>query len=686
MDSTIYIACVSSDEYAPYMATTLISVFENASKDKDYCVFVLTENMSDRSRKKISALEKKYNVRIEYKYLDDDCFKLMEGMKYGEHVGRLASGRLVLADIYPDIDKIISIEADMFFKDDISKLWNIPLDGYCTSAVEDLMQKIISKNLFGDEKHIYFNTGVQVMNLAQMRKDNYKQLLKKAVETKGKLFSIPEQDIVNVAYENKILPLDIKWNFYHVYYPETMKRRAQFEPLDKNAFDNALVSPSVVHTPGPDKLWYPAVYHPYKAEYMQYFVKNPFYNPFKLFYLDKYRMRYEKHWGIRVKNFDILSKRSFLENVKIKFFGLTIFDKKNESDNKTVKILFGLFKREKSKTKEKISFLGISLKKKKQNGDKKDIRLLYGLFRLKETPNRKRIYVLFIPIYSKNDKADSLKNMNQKLEHVFKQNVFLIHKVSALKSIIDASLLHKDVFQEYKNAFSGKEAVLICTGPTANKYDMIPKAIHIGVNGACYLNHIKLDFLFAQDYTVKQENNSTLIADCMNYKRNGCKKFFGIIPDDRLANIKENIERIPLQYSYDSDTSQYILEDWPCHNIAYDLSREPIGEFTGTPFSALQFILYAHPKKLYLVGWDCGAGYAYNKPNAMAPANYQVSILKKYFLPFIEIHYPDIEIISINPVGLKGVFHDVYTQSYLDEHPELINENVEILNEKGEVR
>ena len=41
--------------------------------------------------------------------------------------------------------------------------------------------------------------------------------------------------------------------------------------------------------------------------------------------------------------------------------------------------------------------------------------------------------------------------------------------------------------------------------------------------------------------------------------------------------------------------------------------------------------------------------------------------------------YPKTEIISVNPVGLKGLFKDVYTQSYVDEHPELLNENIEIL-------
>lgn len=104
------------------------------------------------------------------------------------------------------------------------------------------------------------------------------------------------------------------------------------------------------------------------------------------------------------------------------------------------------------------------------------------------------------------------------------------------------------------------------------------------------------------------------------------------------------------------------MEDGSLGNIAYDLSREPIADCGGTACSALQFILYSNPKRLYLVGWDCSAGYAYNKPNAIAPANFQIDIIKNHYLPFIKVNYPNIEIISINPVGLKGVFKDEIMQ------------------------
>ena len=46
---------------------------------------------------------------------------------------------------------------------------------------------------------------------------------------------------------------------------------------------------------------------------------------------------------------------------------------------------------------------------------------------------------------------------------------------------------------------------------------------------------------------------------------------------------------------------------------------------------------------------------------------------------FVAMFYPDVEIISINPVGLKGLFKDVYTKEYLKTMPNIDTENINIL-------
>ena len=93
--------------------------------------------------------------------------------------------------------------------------------------------------------------------------------------------------------------------------------------------------------------------------------------------------------------------------------------------------------------------------------------------------------------------------------------------------------------------------------------------------------------------------------------------------------------------------------------FAYDISTQPLGCFGSIVFPALQFALWTHPKRIYLVGCDCTTnGYSYDKKDKnFLPVNTIIETYKK-FKQFAQKYYPDVEIISINPVGLKGLFKD----------------------------
>jgi len=47
---------------------------------------------------------------------------------------------------------------------------------------------------------------------------------------------------------------------------------------------------------------------------------------------------------------------------------------------------------------------------------------------------------------------------------------------------------------------------------------------------------------------------------------------------------------------------------------------------------------------------------------------------------YVARYYPDTEIISVNPVGLRGMFQDVYTKSFLNAFPEINRSECRILD------
>ena len=51
---------------------------------------------------------------------------------------------------------------------------------------------------------------------------------------------------------------------------------------------------------------------------------------------------------------------------------------------------------------------------------------------------------------------------------------------------------------------------------------------------------------------------------------------------------------------------------------------------------------------------------------------------------FVERFYPDTEIISVNPMGLRGLYSDVYTDDFIADHPEIDSSKVTRLNSTQE--
>ena len=168
------------------------------------------------------------------------------------------------------------------------------------------------------------------------------------------------------------------------------------------------------------------------------------------------------------------------------------------------------------------------------------------------------------------------------------------------------------------------------------------------------------------------------VAD--NYGGVSCKKFYGNISDLRLKQVYPKIKRIPLCHILKASAASYVLSIEQSYPL--DISRQPIVDLGGTVFSALQFALYTNPKKIYIVGCDCTTGHFHPESKVGWGENLSGQVpWWKRFQQHVNDYWPHTEIISVNPVGLKGMFKDVYTQAYVDAHPELLEEDIEILKD-----
>ena len=232
----------------------------------------------------------------------------------------------------------------------------------------------------------------------------------------------------------------------------------------------------------------------------------------------------------------------------------------------------------------------------------------------------------------------------------------------------EISKIHTAAFAEYRNAFRVKKVVIVGSGPTAKYYKPIPDAIHIALNFSWRREDIKFDFLFTGD---AHTNSNSEIKMQDGFKKIRQKIFVlksSIDSNWRFLNFGENVSLIDKVLRFYSASNSYTSP------IFQDISLHPLFGVGTIAEPALSFALFTYPAEIYLVGCDVASnGYFYENPNPnyiIGNKNMSTHKMKVGYARlkmFAKQYYPDTRIISINPVGLKGLFEDIFTEDYLKE-------------------
>lgn len=234
-------------------------------------------------------------------------------------------------------------------------------------------------------------------------------------------------------------------------------------------------------------------------------------------------------------------------------------------------------------------------------------------------------------------------------------NNALLNQFYALQNILPE--MHQKTFARYKESFKGRDLVLMAAGPSLQLYTQdksIKDAVHIGVNKVItyYKN---LDFYFMADYSAIQSYG---IQDEILSSKS--KKFFGtgILSDEYGTTSFAT----PLDFVKECGASMYFAMHYASHQtIQPDISKHPLFGYGSIIIPAFHFSLYCRPKRIYLVGCDCSTQGHFDDKKTFKMLDAATQRLIGEWLRmklFAKYYYPDVEIISINPVGLKGMFHD----------------------------
>lgn len=311
----IYIVYSTDDNYSQHCCVSMASILLNSDKDSYFNFIILDGGITEKNKSKLLFLKniKECNITFyDMSQFDFSRFKLNR-----ENISEATYYRLILTQLLPNnINKIIYIDCDTIIEANIKKLWDINIENYSALVVDDECGISQCRRLALPIKNRYFNAGVLVFNLENLKKFDFYNECIKCYNNDEDIITLQDQDILNIVLNNKCKFIDLNWNTNsRIYLGNNLK--GYNVPYYENSYsrkdeENAKYNPYILHYTDILKPWDIYCNHPLKNEYFDY-LKFTKFKLFRIKYLfNKYIFFYKK-----TNNF--IKFRIFSINIIIKY-------------------------------------------------------------------------------------------------------------------------------------------------------------------------------------------------------------------------------------------------------------------------------------------------------------------------------------------------------------------------------
>ncbi|OOB80087.1 MAG: hypothetical protein BEN19_06730 [Epulopiscium sp. Nuni2H_MBin003] len=257
--SSIVLAC--NDDYAPFVAATILSIINTSNINNNYDIIVLSRDISINNKNLIYRLvDNKHNFSIRFYNVDS----IMSKYVLNNYLSRISVDgyyRLLIPYILNGYTKALYLDCDLIVLDDIYDLINIDLTGYLLAAAQEYYwniatarnpeRSITKVNLLN--RHQRFNSGVLLYNLETTQDYfSYEILLEYAMKND---YFAGDEDILNKYYNDKTYILHPKFNVWNRSFGmSTVKKYDSLQTYQK--YLEAHNSPKIIHYMTELKPWY----------------------------------------------------------------------------------------------------------------------------------------------------------------------------------------------------------------------------------------------------------------------------------------------------------------------------------------------------------------------------------------------------------------------------------------------
>lgn len=272
------------DSFAHVAAVSILSLLENNKSAGSITIYVIDDGITDGNKEKMAEIVRSHGRGLVFLEAPDPSVFFEFPFKSRYQIGR-SYMRMCIGGLLPeDVDKLLCLDSDTLVVGDLSELWETDMGGNVLAGVADCVNlRAFRRQFMLDEKDIYCNAGVYLVNLNAWRKHGVEDEIRKVIrEHDGNVFFF-EQTLMNYVSKGRIMRLPAEYNCYTLFFAFeyrnllTWRRPTRFytEEEVRRAVDN----PKIIHYTRNfymmSRPWVENCSHPMKEAYLKYKAMTP---------------------------------------------------------------------------------------------------------------------------------------------------------------------------------------------------------------------------------------------------------------------------------------------------------------------------------------------------------------------------------------------------------------------------
>jgi 5'-AMP-activated protein kinase catalytic alpha subunit len=252
----IAVAYALDNVYVYPTLVSMTSLVENAANNTFYSIYVLIiEEFTDENKNVIKSVEEKHNQSCEIIFINmADKYK---GEKTDKRIKTPAYYKLSLHDLLPNINRIIWLDGDTGVFGDLTELINLDMkDNYIMGFWDSVPEAI---NKFGIPNSTVLCTGVLLMNLDALRKNNMTEKFNNFMVDQKENINQHDQTIINVVCQENIGLLPPRYGMWcfegKIHALKHIRRQRPHLRCSEEDFLYAYYHPIIMHFVWPKPYW-----------------------------------------------------------------------------------------------------------------------------------------------------------------------------------------------------------------------------------------------------------------------------------------------------------------------------------------------------------------------------------------------------------------------------------------------